>query len=227
MPIKTTSISDELAKKVKDQEGKLGEAGKGVVALNDLTAVYLSAMAKMTYPLQDSAAMAAGLAAALRSFIGEDSVATQTKSSDDPPENRWEEILEKEGIDILTGDMVYNKPSLSPMYENWLKNNKDATEERKREMAAEKANQMNHNNAIQSLDTSSIVEPNKQSVAEIETTVDEKILIAMTDKMKMQSANYSAALNNLNIAFKNNSAIAVKVFKLRLPTNPSIPSTML
>jgi len=100
---------------------------------------------------------------------------------------------------------------LSPMYENWLKNNKDATEERKREMAAEKANQMNHNNAIQSLDTSSIVEPNKQSVAEIETTVDEKILIAMTDKMKMQSANYSAALNNLNIAFKNNSAIVTEL----------------
>tara|TARA_B100000809_G_scaffold252915_1_gene288235 strand:+ start:2269 stop:4365 length:2097 start_codon:yes stop_codon:yes gene_type:complete len=192
----------------------LDKAGQGVEALNNMTATYLTAMAWLTWELDDATDMAEGLSSALLSFVtGDERVAGEPDPTEFSGPLTAAEEVEKIGGTAITAQQIVDNPAINDRYSTWLEGHPNATDKDKLTYAAAVAHIMNMEKSVMSSlkqtdNQNEVVEP-IVPVAAAPITYEEiaeeraAALAATTNGMSaveimaQQSANYAAATKNM------------------------------
>lgn len=210
-------VDGKLPEAKRKIDAKLDIAGQGVEALNNMTATYLTAMAWLTWELDDAADMADGLSSALLSFVTGDEKAASERAAefsgkDSVAESYAAEAVEKQGGTAITAQQIMDNPALNERYSAWLRNHPNATDKDKLNYAKAVVSIMNleleailklkQNEKYES--TSSLpINNNEKLKTPTSTEIAEERAAATTNGksaveiMAQQSANYAAAAKNM------------------------------
>lgn len=203
-------LDGKLPEAKKTIGAKLDEAGKGVEALNNMTATYLTAMAWLTWELDDATDMALGLSEALLSFVTGDEKTVDTGSVIVPADIAFASAeIEELGGTVITTQSVIDNPT--GLFAEWLKQHPTASSEDIEAKARAVAMILNLDNLkqLQDSDTNNgesatpIVNKQKLTTVTYEDIEKERAAALLNNDgktaieiMQQDAANYAAALKN-------------------------------